>query len=113
MEDHEIELRLSWRHTWSGKDNDYVAEAPGYDGSVGRIYESSKAGTLETHWFWAMNAHGPFVSRAGRTSGYEETPRRAAREVELAWFEAIKDSSLERAAAVPAANAYAAAKGRG
>lgn len=66
------------------------------------------------NWFWAMNAHEPFVSPARKTSGYQGTPKRAAREVERAWFEAIKDSPLERAdAAVAAVNAYAAAKGRG
>lgn len=113
MQDHEIELRLRWRHTWEDRESDFVAEAPGYDGPVGRIYESIQPGGTGTHWFWAMNAHGDFISRAGKNSGYEATPRQAAQQVEKAWFEAIKDSSLERAVAVPAANAYAAAKGRG
>lgn len=113
MDDHEIELKLRWRHTWEEKDNDFVAEAPGYPDTVGRIYESIVPGGTGTHWFWSMNAHGAFISRAGKNSGYEATPRQAAQQVEKAWFEAIKGSSLERAVAVPAANAYAAAKGRG
>lgn len=110
-QDHEIELKLRWRHTWEEKDNDFVAEAPGHPDTVGRIYESIKPGGTGTHWFWAMNAHGPQVSRnIGKLSGYEDTPRKAARQVEKAWFEAIRGSSLE--VAPPTKNAYAAAKGR-
>lgn len=112
MDDHEITLTLHWRHSWPDKDADYVAEAAGHDGTVGRIYESIVPGGTGTHWFWAMNAHGAFVSRAGKTSGSEATPRRAAREVEKAWAEAIRGTALEAAAAKPARNAYAAAKGR-
>lgn len=111
MDDHEIELKLHWRHTWEEKDHDYVAEAPGHPDTVGRIYESIVPGGTGTHWFWAMNAHGAFISRAGKNSGYEATPRQAAQQVEKAWFEAIKGSSLEVSAAV-SVNAYAQAKGR-
>lgn len=110
MDDHEIELKLRWRHTWEEKDNDFVAEAPGYPDSVGRIYESIIPGGTDTHWFWSMNAHGAFISRAGKNSGYEATPRQAAQQVEKAWFEAIRGSSLD--VAPPTKNAYAAAKGR-
>jgi hypothetical protein len=111
--DEDIELRLRWRHTWEDKDKDFVAEAPGYDGTVARIYQHLKPGSLDHDWFWAMNAHGYEISRAGKTSGYEDSPRRAARAAEDAWFEAIKGSSLDVAAdPVPTRNAYAAAKGR-
>lgn len=110
MDDHEIELKLHWRHTWPDKEDDFVAEAPTYDDSVGRIYKSLKAGSLDHHWFWAMNAHGFDISRAGTLSGYEASPRKAAKAVEDAWFQAIRGSSHE--VAPPTKNSYAAAKGR-
>jgi len=111
--EHEIELRLKWRHTWPDREQDFVAEAPGYSGSVCRIYESLKAGSTATHWFWAMNAHGYEISRAGRTSGYEATARQAARAAEDGWFAAIRGTSLEHVVPEAApANSYAAAKGR-
>lgn len=111
MDDHEITFRLKWRPTWPDREQDFVAEAAGYSGPVGRIYESLKPGGLDTYWFWAMNAHGHEISRnAGDTSGYEATPRQAAKRVEDSWFAAIKGSSLDVPA--PSGNAYAAAKGR-
>jgi len=111
--DHEIALKLRWRHTWDDKDNDYVAETDAYQGSVGRIYLHDSGGHLNGNWFWAMNAHGPEVSRnIEPLSGYEPSPRRAAREVEKAWFAAIRGSSLDTQSPVPSKNAYAAAKAR-
>lgn len=111
--EHEIELRLKWHHTWPDKDSDFVAKAPGYDGPVARIYETLKAGSLEMHWFWSMTAHGPEISHnAGDTSGYEATPREAAKRAEDAWFFAIKGSSLDVATPQQPRNSYAAAKGR-
>lgn len=111
-DDHEIELRLRWRHTWADKEQDFVAEADGYDGTVGRIYQEVRPGGLDTWWLWAMNAHGHDISRNFQPlSGHEGTPRQAAQQVEKAWFLAIKGSSLD----VPGPavrNAYAAAKGR-
>jgi hypothetical protein len=41
MLDHEIKLKLHWRHTWEDRDDDFVAEPPAgcsYKGTVGRIY---------------------------------------------------------------------------
>lgn len=109
----EIELRLKWRQTWPNKDADYVAEHHGYDGPVGRIYKSVKPGSLESDWFWAMNAFGAEISRNISTlSGHAASPREAARLVEDSWFEAIKGTSLDVLAPAVTANAYAAAKHR-
>jgi hypothetical protein len=111
--DHEIALKLHWRHTWDDKDNDFTAEADGYQGSVGRIYLHDSGGHLNGSWFWAMNAFGPEISRnIEPLSGYEPSPRKAAREVERAWFAAISGSILEVTGPVVAKNAYAAAKAR-
>lgn len=112
--DHEIVLKLHWRHTWDDKEDDFTAEFDGYgDGPVGRIYKEPRPGSTDVHWFWAMNAFGTEVSRnISPLSGYEPSPRRAAREVETAWFAAIRGSSLDVTGPAPAKNAYAAAKGR-
>lgn len=110
-----ITLRLRWRPTWPDKESDYAAEALGYDGSVGRIYLHDTGGNMQGHWFWAMNAHGADISRnIGDLSGYEPSPRQAARRVEQAWFAAIRGGKLADvpAATEPPVNAYAAAKGR-
>lgn len=109
----EIELRLKWRHTWPEKEADFVAEVEGY-GTVGRIYESLKPGSLEKDWFWCMNAHGPEISRnVGKLSGHTTTPREAAKLAEDAWFAAIEGSSLDvPVVSAKSANAYAAEKGR-
>ena len=63
MQDHEITLRLRWRHTWLDREDDFAAAVDGYDGPVGRTYKEWKLGALEDHWFWAMNKHGPEISR--------------------------------------------------
>ena len=113
MDDHEIELRLRWRHTWEDGGDDYVAEASGsgFDGPVGRIYRHEH-GTKQSQWTWSMTAHGAEVSRNfGPLHGEEPTPRRAAYEVERAWSKAIEGTSLARPETM--VNAYAAAKGRG
>lgn len=108
-QDHEIELRLRWKHTWDDKENDFVAEVDGYAGSVGRIYRHDSGGYLKGNWFWAMNAHGPEISRnIEPLFGFEPTPRKAAREVEKAWFAAIRGSSLDMPP--PVKNGYLAAK---
>lgn len=110
----EIKLRLRWRQTWPDREQDFVAEAAGYQGSIGRIYEQLKAGTLDKHWFWSFQAYSGEVSRnIGATTGHESTAREAAREVERCWFAAIKGTVLENA--VPDAapvNRFAAAKGK-
>lgn len=104
-----VSLRLKWRQTWPDTEADYAAEADGYAGSVGRIY-LYKHGPQEGQWFWAMNAHGPEISRnIGKLHGEAGSPRAAAFMVEQAWFAAIKGSSLDRPA--PKANLYAMAKG--
>lgn len=110
-----ITLRLRWKPTWPDKEADYAAEAPGYDGSVGRIYLHTTGGYQSGSWFWAMNAHGHDISRnVGELSGYEPSPRQAARRVEEAWFAAIRGSRLDVALPPeePTVNRYAAAKGR-
>ncbi|WP_311029372.1 hypothetical protein [Mesorhizobium koreense] len=53
-----LPLRLHWRQTWPDKDADYVADADGYTGGVGRIYRHD-TGPQQGIWFWAINAHGP------------------------------------------------------
>lgn len=111
----EIQLRLRWRHTWPDRPNDFVAEAPGYSGSVGRIYLiEENHGPHGGKWFWAFQALGPEISRnIGNVKGYEPSPRQAAKCVEDAWFAAIKGSSLENLQTPSAPkSAYAAAKGR-
>ena len=103
-----ITLLLNWRQTWPEHSADYVAAAPNYDDTVGRIYLIT-GGPEKDLWFWAMNAHGREVSRnIGKLSGVAPSPRAAARMVEHAWFAAIKGSSLDRPP--PKRNAYAAAK---
>lgn len=103
-----LPLRLRWRQTWSDHDADYVANADGYNGGVGRIYLYD-SGPQKGMWFWSMTAHGFEISRnIGNLSGAERSARAAARMVEDAWFVAIKGSSLDRPP--PARNAYAAAK---
>lgn len=112
-----MELKLRWRRTWPEEDReDYVAEAPTYKGSVGRIYlvvAQSEATTGK--WFWSFTAFGDEVSRnIGDLSGHELTAREAAQRVERAWFAAIKGSKHD-VPGVPAQarNEYAVAKGRG
>ncbi|CAM5517584.1 hypothetical protein ACHMW4_21540 [Mesorhizobium sp. UC22_110] len=99
-------LRLNWRQ--ADREADYVADADGYDGSVGRI-TLRDAGPQQGLWFWAMNAHGTEISRnIGSLDGIEKSARAAARMVEGAWFAAIAGSSLDRPA--PKRNAYAMAR---
>lgn len=111
-----IILRLKWRQTWPEKESDFICEVTDYQGSVGRIYLFD-TGPQQGSWFWAMQAHGDDVSRnIGKLSGVEPSAREAAREVERAWFAAIRGSSYELSDVAPqpeaARNAYAAAKGR-
>lgn len=110
MEDHEITLRLKWRQTWTDRENDYVAETPTYNGSIGRIY-LYEAGPQQGQWFWAMNAHDPHISRnIGALSGCETSARRAGKAVEDAWFAAIR-GTLHEQGPKPSVNAYRVAKG--
>lgn len=111
----EIPLRLRWRQTWEDKEADYVAEAPTYKGTVGRIYYVPEHhGPQEGRWFWAFQAFGDHISRnVGKLTGHEDSARAAARQVENAWFLAIKGTAHDRPTAEPSpANTYAAAKGR-
>jgi hypothetical protein len=39
MEDHDIVLKLRWKHTWPDREDDFAAEAEGCDGPVGRLYK--------------------------------------------------------------------------
>ena len=99
----EIELRLKWHKTWEDRENDFAAEAPAY-GLVGRIYVYT-SGPSKGRWIWSLTAHGGDVSRnIGKLSGYAESAREAAKEVENAWFAAIKGTVHDRPAA-PARNA--------
>ena len=101
-----LPLRLNWRQ--ADREADYVADADGYDGCVGRIYLRGD-GPQQGLWFWAMNAHGSEISRnIGSLNGVEKSARAAARMVEGAWFAAIKGSSLDRP--LPRRNAYAMAR---
>ena len=97
-----ISLILKWQQTWADKEADYSAFSPVYKGAVGRIYRFD-AGASQGQWFWSMVADGYDISR----SGYETSPRRAAKCVEDAWFASIKGSSLDRAVK---RNAYELAK---
>lgn len=63
MQDQKTSLGLRWRHTWPDREDDFAAAVDGYGGPVGRIYKERKPGALEDHRFWAMNAHGPEISR--------------------------------------------------
>jgi hypothetical protein len=105
MLDHEIKLKLRWRHTWSDKDDDFVAELPAgcaYSGTVGRIYKHFKPGGEGYYWLWAMNAWGHGILRvAGKLDGYEDTPRMAAKQVEDSWFDAVRGTSLDVSVPVP------------
>ena len=104
-----LTLRLRWRETWPDRSADYVAEAAGYTGTIGRI-SVYDAGPQQGMWFWAMNAHAPEISRnVGELHGVEKSPRAAARMVEDAWFAAALGSSLDHPA--PTLNAHARAKG--
>lgn len=110
-----ITLRLRWRATWPDREADFVAEAPTYNGNVGRIYYvPENHGMQSNRWFWAFQAFGDDVNRGGiNLSGHEDTPRQAARRVEDAWFSAIRDGRHDVPVPDDAPkNAYAAAKGR-
>lgn len=103
-----LALRLKWRQTWPDREADFVAEGNDYTGSIGRIYVYD-SGPQEGNWFWAMNAHGPEISRNfDKLHGIEPSARAAAHMVEDTWFAAIKGSSLDRP--LPARNAYEMAK---
>lgn len=103
-----LPLRLRWRQTWPDREADFVAEADGYNGSVGRIYRYDSH-PLEGSWFWAMNAHGPEISRNfDKLHGIEPSARAAAHMVENAWFAAIAGTSLDQPA--PKRNTYAMVK---
>lgn len=103
-----LPLRLRWRQTWPDREADFVAVADGYNGSVGRIYVYD-SGPEEGNWFWAMNAHGPEISRnLEKLDGIEQSARAAAHMVEEVWFAAIAGSSLDRPASKR--NAYAMVK---
>lgn len=106
LADASIRLALKWQQTWEENEADYSAFSPVYKGAVGRIYRFD-AGPSQGQWFWSMTADGYDISRAGACSGYEPSPRRAAKCVEDAWFEAIRGSSLARA---EMRNSYAMAK---
>ncbi|MDR7032911.1 hypothetical protein [Mesorhizobium sp. BE184] len=101
-----INLSLKWQQTWEENEADYSAFSSVYKGAVGRIYRHD-AGPSQGQWLWSMVADGYDISRAGPCSGHERSPRRAAKRVEDAWFDAIKGSSLDRA---EKRNAYAMAK---
>lgn len=107
-----IPLRLRWRQTWPERENDFVAETGDYQASIGRIYLYD-SGPQQGLWFWAFQAFGDDVSRnIGKLTGVEPSAREAAREVERAWFAAIKGSRYEMPVEASPVNAYAAAKGR-
>ena len=79
-----IELRLKWRQTWADRENDFVAKAPGFEGSVGRIFFQLGGINNPDRWFWTMNATVDGV--AFSNSGHAATARDAARHVEDIWF---------------------------
>jgi hypothetical protein len=103
-----LPLRLKWRQSWPDREADYVAHADAYGDIVGRIYRHD-SGEQTGKWFWSMTAFGYEISRnVGRLTGFEVSPRAAARMVEDSWFAAIKGSSLDRPP--PKRNAYDMAK---
>lgn len=106
-----IALSLKWRKTWDDKENDFVAEAPGLSGSVGRIFMMDGGSSdLRGQWYWTMNAMLDRVVFSD--SGHEPTAREAAREVEAVWFERGEPALMKQTGQKPSANAYALAKGR-
>jgi hypothetical protein len=114
-----IVLRLKWRKTWEDREDDFVAQAPSYNGSVGRIYfVPEHHGPKVESWYWAFQAFGDDISRnIGNLHGHADTARLAAQAVENAWFLAIAGTRheipiLESEPIQPPKNAYAAAKGR-
>ena len=103
------ELFLNWRQTWPETEADYFALADGYEEAVGRIFKGT-GGLLKGIWFWSMTANGPEISRSlPALCGTALSAREAAQQVEGAWYEAIRGSSLDPA---PRSNAYATAKRR-
>lgn len=103
----EFQLRLTWKPASPDKANDFVARAPTYDGTVGRIHKSE--GSSGSIWHWDFHAHGPDISLGkGDTDGSEPTPRLAAKRVEDAWHAATK-GTVRDFMPLPV-NAYAAAK---
>lgn len=112
-EPEKIALVLKWTKTWEERENDFVARSPVYEDSVGRIYLHEQ-GAQHGWWSWSLTAAGEHIRREGigALTGFEPSPREAARAVENAWFEAIKGSPLDVAEPQkPSKNSYAAAKG--
>jgi hypothetical protein len=112
-EPEKIELKLKWKKTWEERENDFVASSPVFEASVGRI-QLVEHGPQKNGWSWALTAAGEQIRREGigALTGFEPSPREAARAVEIAWFAAIKGSSLDVAdPQKPSKNSYAAAKG--
>lgn len=111
-----IVLRLKWRPTWPDKEADFAAEAPSYNGPVGRIYRHD-TGLHAGNWLWAFQAFGDDIGHnVGNTSGFEPSAGAAARCVESAWLLAVKGTCHDvpeeaDPPARPPVNAYAAAKG--
>jgi len=103
----EIHLRLSWQAAWADRENDFLAHAPNFDGTVGRIFQTEMSTGIV--WEWFFHAHGPDIcTPVGNMRGSEPTPRLAAKRVEDAWHAATKGTARDF---MPAAvNAYAAAK---
>lgn len=112
-EPEKIELKLKWKKTWEERENDYVARSPVFEASVGRI-QLVEHGPQNNGWSWSLTAAGEHIRREGigALTGFEISPRVAARAVETAWFAAIKDTPLDVAEpSKPSKNSYAAAKG--
>jgi len=112
-EPEKITLVLKWTKTWEERENDFVARSPVFEASVGRI-QLIEHGPQRDSWSWSLTAAGEHVRREGigALTGFEPSPREAARAVENAWFAAIKGTPLDVAEPQkPSKNSYAAAKG--
>jgi len=97
-----IDLRLKWRQTWAEKEEDFVAQADGYRGNIGRIYRGNYH--IE-RWHWSFQASGDGIDReAQHNGGVTATARQAAMCVEEIWFRFFPDRP-----SAPSRNAYAEA----
>ena len=84
----EIVLKYKWRKTWPDRENDFVGIDPstldqlGNHTKIGRFYLQWVPGG--ERWLWSMY-WGSRGRELIKTEGISETPREAAREIEMAY----------------------------
>ncbi|MBX3580856.1 MAG: hypothetical protein KF810_03030 [Rhizobiaceae bacterium] len=102
----QIELRLKWRRTWPDRENDFVGVDPISGKTIGRFHVSS-AGNDAGKWIWLYQASFPGLPWAEiHRSGFEATPREAAKAIEDTWFRATEGKRFD-----PASGTYLEAHG--